>query len=478
VGVFDLFRRAKVFLWNEKAGTPSTAAPQEPPNRLNESKGALSPATPQEPLHELRYSDGVHHFEKGELDLALAAFTEFLDLTHQSAIIAPDTPLYGLRNVNNYGDFEKAFQNLLDEKFREWETNQQPFPRYLKSLADAQSPQDQAKGKRILFLIPQHIMSSKQFIECDFEDHLLETAANAGADVDVFYTDRCSYPDINLDPEVSKAELELLAAKIEAWVPDVIVFDGNYLPSKDTLNPAYLEKLKAKCGFKLIVFIGDAWGSHWVPAGDKWGEVCDLIFHFAPETPLATEGKYPEKLFWSAYPVNKRNFFQDAVKKYDISFVGTYVSVLRPFWLTIALKIAKDLNLNHRLLPHKRAAGVALTMEEYATVLRQTKMVLNFSTRLGPLKAMTGRTWQALTAGTVLLEEENSLISAYFVPFVHYIPFSTQNELAYSIEFFSRNPHSALKVGNAASAFCKSRYSSEAIWSRLVAAVYARGLQD
>lgn len=429
------------------------------------------------PYHEQRYADGVRHFEEGELDRALAAFKEFLVITQQSALVATDAPRYGLTDIHNYDDFEEAFQNLLDEKFRDWETNQQPFPRYLKSLDDAQPPQDLAKGKKILFLIPQYIMNSKLFIECDFEDHLLKTAENAGADVDVFYTDRCSYPNINLDPVVSEAELELLSAKIEAWLPDVVLVDGNYLPSEDSLNPAYLGKLKAKCGFKVIVFIGDAWGSHWVPAGDRWGEVCDLIFHFAPETPLATEGKYPEKLFWSAYPVNERNFFQDAIKKYDISFVGTYVSGLRPFWLTIALQVAKELNLNHRLLPHKRAAGVALTMQEYAIVLRQTKMVLNFSTRLGPLKMMTGRTWQALNAGTVLLEEENPFISAYFVPFVHYIPFSTRNELASSIKYFSRNPDSALRIGIAASSFCKSRYSSGAVWSRLIAATYSRASQ-
>jgi len=39
-----------------------------------------------------------------------------------------------------------------------------------------------------------------------------------------------------------------------------------------------------------------------------------------------------------------------------------------------------------------------------------------------------------------LLEEENSFILAYFVPFVHFIPFSTQNELAFSIKFFLATP--------------------------------------
>jgi len=36
-----------------------------------------------------------------------------------------------------------------------------------------------------------------------------------------------------------------------------------------------------------------------------------------------------------------------------------------------------------------------------------------------------------------LLDEENRFTSAYFIPFVHIIPFSTRNEVAYAIEFFS-----------------------------------------
>lgn len=431
-------------------------------------------AAPGPPHHEQRYADGIRHFEEGDLASALDAFSEFLRLTNQSALIADNAPPYGLANICGYNEFEKAFAGLLDRKFYDWETNQWPFPRFLKSLEGERLPDIPVAGKKILFLIPKFIMNSKRFIEADFSDHLLETAANAGAAVDAFYTDQCSYPGVNLDSAVSRAELDRLSAKIVAEQPDVVLVDGNYVPSGDSLNPAYLGELKAKYGFKVIVFIGDAWGSHWVPAADSWSEVCDIVFHFAPETPLATEGKYPEKLCWSAYPVNERNFFPDSAKKLDISFVGTYVSALRPFWLTVALQIAKDLDLNHQLLPHKREAGVALTMQEYATVLRQSKMVLNFSTRLGPLKMMTGRTWQAMNAGVVLLEEENTFISAYFVPFVHFVPFSTRNELAYAITYFSRNPESARRIGSAASSFCRSRYSSKAVWSRLIAAAYSR----
>lgn len=425
------------------------------------------------PFHEQCYVDGVRSFEAGDLYYALEGFSEFLRRTHQAGLIDPHAEPFGLANIHIYDEFERGFRQLLDEKLRAWETGQEPYPRFLKSLKGAQPARIPAHGKRILFLIPHYIMNSKRFIEADFRDHLLESAANAGADVDFFPTDRCSYPGTGFDAALAKAELELLSARIAAFKPDVILIDGNYLPSAESLNPAWLQGLKAKCGFKVIVFIGDAWGSHWVPAADSWSEVGDIIYHFAPETPIETEGKFPEKLCWDGYPVNERNFFPDTDKQLDISFVGTYVSALRPFWLTVAAQIAKELDLKHQLLPHKREADVALTMEAYAKVLRQSKMVLNFSTRIGPLKMMTGRTWQAMTAGVVLLDESNVFTAAYFVPFVHYIPFATKSELAYVIRFFAQNPESARRIGKAATAFCREHYSSDATWSRLLGAAYS-----
>src|SRR6267142_5126351 len=100
-------------------------------------------------------------------------------------------------------------------------------------------------------------------------------------------------------------------------------------------------------------------------------------------------------------------------------------------------------------------------------------LITAFSTRIGPLKAMTGRTWQALNAAVLLLEEENPYSSAYFVPYVHFIPFTSRNELVYSIKFFSHHTDRADQIARSAQRFCREHYGSEAIWSRLIAAVYA-----
>ena len=385
----------------------------------------------------------------------------------------PTVPPYGLGDITSYDQFEITFRELLNDKLVEWEKSGRRQPPFLDWLERGHSRTASVSGKKMLFLIPQYIQNSTKFIEADFKDHLLDTAANAGADVQMFPTDLCSYPEINLDKKIAKTELLRLSDRIAEFRPDIVVVDGNYMPTRDSLNPDLLNELKTKFNFKVIVFIGDAWGRPWIAPADSWSLASDVIYHFAPDSPLETECQFPEKLCWDAYLVNERNFFPDPQKDLDISFVGTSGSDLRPFWLTAAIQTADEWQLRHRLKPHKREAGVALTIDEYAKVLRRSTMVLNFSSRYDTFKMMTGRTWQAMTAGVVLLDEVNRFTPFYFEPFIHYVPFSTRKELAFAMRFFARNDDCARQIGKAAAAFCRQHYSSDAIWSRLIGAAYA-----
>lgn len=430
-------------------------------------------ATPDVDRYQGIYTEGVDKFEAGEWSEALDLFANYFRATEQEHLVAADSGPYGLPDSHSYEELETRFQKMLDEKRAQWEAAPQDLPPFLAWLRTPQPRPMPARGQKILFLIPQYIQNSKEFIEADFKDHLLETAANAGADVQMFPTDRCSYPDLRLDREVSRQELARISDRIAAFRPDFVVVDGNYSPTQETLNPQFLNNLKKRFGFKVIVFIGDAWGRPWIGPADSWSDAGDTIYHFAPDSPLQAECRSPEKLHWDAWLVNERNFFPDPHKELDISFVGTHTSALRPFWLSVALLAAKQLHLKQRLMPHRREAGVALTIEDYARVLRRSRMVLNFSSRYGSYKMMTGRTWQAMTAGVVLLDEENRFTPFYFVPFIHYIPYSTRSELEFAMRFFARNDEFARKIGASASAFCREHYSSEAIWSRLLGAARA-----
>ena len=129
---------------------------------------------------------------------------------------------------------------------------------------------------------------------------------------------------------------------------------------------------------------------------------------------------------------------REGKRSIDLSFFGSYVSYLRPFWLTEARRAVARLGLNGNLRGHQRS-NECPTMAEYGVIMRASRMVLNCSSRYGRVKMMTGRVWQAMHSGVVLLEEDNETTKHFFVPFVHYIPYENARQLRHMIAFFARN---------------------------------------
>ena len=81
-------------------------------------------------------------------------------------------------------DFEAACGDFLGKKRGEWDSQRQPYPRFLTAHEAERPPRIDPARTKMLFLIPQYIMNSKRFSEADFKDHFLDSAANAGASVE------------------------------------------------------------------------------------------------------------------------------------------------------------------------------------------------------------------------------------------------------------------------------------------------------
>ncbi|MBM2841982.1 MAG: hypothetical protein HW412_2510, partial [Bacteroidetes bacterium] len=87
----------------------------------------------------------------------------------------------------------------------------------------------------------------------------------------------------------------------------------------------------------------------------------------------------------------------------------------------------------------------------------------NPSTRI-----ITGRVWESILAKALLLEEENDEIKNYFVPFVHFIPFRSVNQLETYIRYFETHEDARRRIVNEASAWFQRRFSKERVWHSLI----------
>jgi len=412
------------------------------------------------------YASAQVLFERGEIAKAERQFRRYLYAAGLKDLIRN-------RHTNDcpvdvrYDAFESNFRQLLDLKDRGWQDQQLPQPSFL-SRPEVLEPDLAINSQmKLLFIFPEFIHNSGRFVECDMKDHLFESAMNAGIRSDFFFSDQFAYPLLNLDPVASKNALQKLFEKIESSRPDVIVFDGNFIGDDVSLNASYLRKIKEIFKTKLVVFIGDGWGETWLPVADYWGSVVDLIMHIAPGGAVEQRSAFRDRLVCSPYPVNNRNFFPDATKAFDVSFFGSYVSYLRPLWLTSAIRAANKFGLETNIRAHERTNDCP-NMADYAKILRRSRMVLNFSSRYGQVKMMTGRVWQAMHSGVVLLEEDNDMTEHFYLPLVHYAPFENILQLTHMMRFFDQNKDYAQRLGVRAAAFSQKYYSASSIWARIL----------
>ncbi len=413
------------------------------------------------------YSRGVQCFGEGKLEESKRLFESYLDAIGRSDLlkdhVTDDCP-----NEEDYATFEPLFRDFLTRKRLSWETGNSPLPPFVRDSAASMADRTDPSATKVFFIFPQYIYNNDRHIECDINDHLYESAVNAGIRAEYFFGDRILYPHLGLDPAHPKEDLAKLRERIREMRPDVIVFDANFVGDDIGLNAAFLRMLKKEFGPKLIGFMGDVWARHWIKIANYWNSVADMIVYIVPEGPFLKASTSSDKMLSTPYPVNSRNFFPDPVKNLDLSFFGSY-AYLRPFWLTHALRAAARLGLKTNIREHERTSDCP-TVAEYAEILRRSRMVMNFSSRSAQAKIITGRVWQALNSGALLLEEENEQTRYFFVPFVHYAPFGNARQLGHFIEFFHKNPDQADLMGRSALVFCQEHYGAAAIWKRILGA--------
>ncbi|HVA15193.1 MAG TPA: glycosyltransferase [Stellaceae bacterium] len=411
------------------------------------------------------YSSGVRAFAEGKLDAADALFACYLEATGQPDLVK-DRATTGCPHAPDYENFEPRFREFLAVQREAWRSGNVPLPEFLRRPDHVAT----AGGavNRLFFILPQYIFNNDRHIECHMKDHLFDSAVNAGLEAYCFFGDNILYPRLGLDPAKATADLARLRAQLSMVRPDVIVFDANFAGEEVGLNADFVRGLKEEFGVRLIGFMGDVWGTHWIEIANYWSAVADMLLYNAPDRPFVRACSFSEKMYSSPYPVNSRYYFKDHDNRFDLSFLGSH-AYLRPFWLGHAIRAASRLDLKTNIREHERTCDCP-SVEQYAEIIRRSRVGLNFSSRDARSKIITGRVWEVLHTGSLLLEEDNEEIKYYFTPFIHYVPFENAAQLELLIEFFHKNPNEAEKIGQCAAAFCAEHYSAASIWNRVLSA--------
>jgi hypothetical protein len=360
------------------------------------------------------------------------------------------------------GRFEAAtdaeIARFLLERMSSWQEGSVSLPEFCPELNP--EPGRRLQDTKMLVVVSKYINNSATHIENEMVDHLVATATRASIQADVFYCDDCSYPDllgIRPNAKVSLAELE---ERVRATRPDVIFLDINFVGNEHSINSSLIRDLKDEANAIVIGFIGDAWMPNTVSLAAYWYPVCDAIYHHTPHSPLYE--KYGNKLVLSGYPTNRGRFHPQDERDISVSFLGS-----APPARAYLLSAVKALGIpNSRLLGHERQSTCP-DITEYASIMRRSKIVLDFSGLKHP--RVNGRVFQSLNCGSLLLAEQSGgKIDGFFVPYVHYVPFANARELRRLVRFFIRHDSFRKSIGEAAARWTTERYSETALWSDIL----------
>lgn len=417
------------------------------------------------------YNRGVTHFVNNRYRKALAFFRAYLAMGGEANLYYRRATRFGTIGPTLSESNIEKIKAYFDDRFLQWQNGAIALPNYVGSGEAGSSWGGVLAERRVLFLFPEYIFNRSDHIKSDFEDHFVETAKDVGIQTDIYYTDEVSYVEFQHSRDRGIEELHKLSRHIRETHPDLIVFDANYFGQESTINPAFLATIRRESGVKIAALVGDAYTESQTPLADYWGEVSDLVLHSAPRSPFKQRSKFKDKVLLIPWPVNRRRFYPDKSFRYDVSFVGNYTSPLRPYWLSVAALTAERINAKALLRPHLRKLGAAVNFDEYERILRGSRIVLNFSTHVNGVKALTGRVWQSTASGVLVLEEENEPIQEFFVPYIHYVPFSTATELSLLLEFFHKHESYRQKIASQAAFWSALHFGNSAIWQRIFAAL-------
>lgn len=109
-----------------------------------------------------------------------------------------------------------------------------------------------------------------------------------------------------------------------------------------------------------------------------------------------------------------------------------------------------------------------LTLQQYAEVLKRSKISLNFPNK--PDGSVQGkcRIYESMLCGCLLMEKANPVIERWFAPSIDYIPFSSEGELVDRAKYYLANNTEREKIVSSATKKMRENYSSKNWWKIVI----------
>lgn len=187
----------------------------------------------------------------------------------------------------------------------------------------------------------------------------------------------------------------------------------------------------------------------------------DAIWAHFPANPVWSEPALADKIMTVPFP-HAGNFGEStAPLSSRMKFVGGIFKYnwYRTMWLAGVLH---GLPVEAEMSTHM-ADGLSVldSYVDYMGRIEASTCVLNFSMRQDMSRIITGRSFETILAGALLVQEDAPDMDSYFVAGEHYLNFSTVPQLRAIARFIAERPEEAEEIRRAGNAFARARYGDD-----------------
>jgi hypothetical protein len=302
----------------------------------------------------------------------------------------------------------------------------------------------------------------------DIVQHFVASGRAAGQDVTPYLEDALTYAfDLRVPDAEIEARLQRFEQAMEAARPDVLILDWSCPFSLRGINPHRMALLRQRLGFRLVVAIRDA-HEDTMAILHGWLPAVDSMLLFNPTSAILEPGATPYAERLLVIPVPAFHTLEPPPhpepRQDGLLFVGNIHFSLRYALLSVLLTEALPF---HAIYGKTRAAQVP-DAPSYHRLLESWRATLNVSAHTVREHLVTGRIWEATNAGTLLVEQDNPATRRFFLPWCHYLPWTSIDDIADLARFVAGNPKAAQTVASRASAWAWRHYSPKRLWAAIL----------
>ncbi len=196
---------------------------------------------------------------------------------------------------------------------------------------------------------------------------------------------------------------------------------------------------------------------------------------------LAIDTRFPQEIygdraFIPGFSSIDQSLFdpRNTSKAIDLSFVGSVAgwtrigNDARSRHLEFLQGALPGSGVNHRFID---TTGRGAALEEYAGILNQSRMTINFSQTCGGDHHLKGRVFEATASGALLLEESCAETRLCFRPGRDYVEFGSKDDLLEKIIHYHRHPDEMSRIASSGRERARRIFTARNLWTHVFASL-------